>query len=289
MLFRIKKFFVVVVFLALFNNAFSEETNKINVNDKLRETRIKEYLDLIKTNDNVGKTADHKSGEIEIVTDSELIKKIEDEMIAKGIKNGLTENQAKEAYSVGIVSKDEYWYLLRDAVIFPSKTYGTYNRLIWKSSLERSPGRVGILPIFPNGRVVLIINYRHPTRSWELDLPRGVQYKGESIEQAACRQLQEETGLLVTSCSLLGEIAPDSSSLSVVMPIYLGKIGFSAKPKRNNSEAIFCVLTFSKEELKEAIKQGYINREIKGVMQKIPVRDSHLIYAIFQAELKGLI
>ncbi len=74
---------------------------------------------------------------------------------------------------VGVVREDQYWIWLRDAVYFPKGVPVTYDRLIWKSELKSNSPGVAVLPILPSGHVVLNLNYRHATKSWELELPRG--------------------------------------------------------------------------------------------------------------------
>ena len=140
---------------------------------------------------------DYHAGEIEIVTDPSLIPSIEETAKARLLKNGYSEAQAQEFSRVGIVMEDQYWVLLRDAVIFPTGAKGTYNRLSWKCALK-GPGGVAVLAVLPNGKIVLNLNFRHATRSWELELPRGGIKEKESIESAALRELREETGLNVS-------------------------------------------------------------------------------------------
>ena len=40
-----------------------------------------------------------------------------------------------------------------------------------------------------NKKVILNVNYRHATRSWELELPRGVREENETVEMTAKREL----------------------------------------------------------------------------------------------------
>ena len=56
------------------------------------------------------------------------------------------------------------------------------------------PGSVVVLPVLPDGRILLIRQYRHATRQYLWELVAGRIDHGESIKHAAARELMEETG-----------------------------------------------------------------------------------------------
>lgn len=57
-----------------------------------------------------------------------------------------------------------------------------------------SPGGVAVLAVTDDGRLVMVEQFRHGTRALSLELPSGVVDEGESPEEAARRELREETG-----------------------------------------------------------------------------------------------
>jgi ADP-ribose pyrophosphatase len=58
------------------------------------------------------------------------------------------------------------------------------------------PGSVVVLPALPDGRILLIRQYRHATRQFLWELVAGRIDKGENPRKAAARELIEETGYL---------------------------------------------------------------------------------------------
>lgn len=54
---------------------------------------------------------------------------------------------------------------------------------------------VGVLPLTPDGRLVLVRQYRHIGQDFPWELPSGGVHPGEAVEAAAHRELAEETGL----------------------------------------------------------------------------------------------
>jgi 8-oxo-dGTP pyrophosphatase MutT (NUDIX family) len=56
------------------------------------------------------------------------------------------------------------------------------------------PGAVAIVPVLPNGDLVLVRQYRHAVGLRTLELPAGTREVGEDPLQTAIRELREETG-----------------------------------------------------------------------------------------------
>jgi len=67
------------------------------------------------------------------------------------------------------------------------------------------PGGAAIVPVFEDETVALVIQYRHPTRSYVLELPAGRLDPGERAPETAARELEEEVGLVAGRMELLSE------------------------------------------------------------------------------------
>lgn len=248
------------------------------------------YLKFLKENQEVcGIKGDYKKGEIEIITDPIKIRDVEKLQKARCLKSGMSEQAAELASKIGIVVDDLYWVFLRDAVIFPTGAEGSYNRVIWKSALDKGPPGVAILPLFPENKIAAIVAFRHATRTWELEIPRGARQNSEGVEAAVKRELEEETGLQSNETIFLGNMAPDPGMASTITPVYVAKIDRKGVSNQDYSEAILGVRVFTLGEIKEALKKGYVELEIHGKEEKVYVRDSYLVYALFLAECRGII
>lgn len=256
---------------------------------KVESPALSHYLQLLHDHaDTLTPHGSWRKGEIEIITNREQIQKIENQMRLRLICKGATEQQAKAWSSIGVIAEDQYLIWLRDGVIFPSGVSGTYDRIVWKTGLNGAPG-VAIMPILANKKIVVNLNYRHATRSWEIELPRGGRKEHETPEQAAIRELKEETGYELSQPFLLGTMAPDSGLLSSLIPVFYGKISHSGDSYREYSEAISQNPAFTKEELKESLSRGYIDMPIQGNIVRVCCRDPYLAFAILQAESKKLL
>ena len=97
--------------------------------------------------------------------------------------NPWTTLSTREAYS-------NPWIRVReDQVINPSGGPGIYGVVDYKNRA------VGVIPIDDNGFTWLVGQYRYTHDSYEWEIPEGGCPEGESLEECARRELQEETGI----------------------------------------------------------------------------------------------
>ena len=74
----------------------------------------------------------------------------------------------------------------RDEVELPS------GRITFRDIVDH-PGAVAIIPVLPDGRIVMVRQYRYPIRKSLLEIPAGTLEQGESPYDCARRELKEET------------------------------------------------------------------------------------------------
>lgn len=247
-----------------------------------------DYLELLKNYPNLGPSGSHRDGEVEIVTDQDEIRRIENECYERYVKNGMDSQSARAASQAGIISQDPYWIIIRDAVIFPSGTKGLFNRIIQRTALVQPIEGAVCAPLLPDGRILVVLHYRHATRSWELELPRGGKLKDESLEQTAVRQTSEETGYKLQNPQLLGYLAGDSSIASGITAVVAGFVNEKKSPKLDDTEAIKGVLALTKNQLLESLQKGWIEVTLAGQTQRVQVRDPAFAYVILITSQKGI-
>ncbi|MEU6672904.1 NUDIX hydrolase [Streptomyces sp. NPDC046853] len=125
---------------------------------------------------------------------------------------------------IGVVYRDPYFCLVRDAVRFANRAdgrLGTYIRIVPVSA----SGGAAVLPVLDDGRVVLLHHFRHADRSWHWEIPRGFGDPGEDGAGTAARELQEELGVRVVDFTYLGAVSPDTGLRAGVDHLYLARIG----------------------------------------------------------------
>lgn len=73
----------------------------------------------------------------------------------------------------------------------------------------RSPHWVNVVAETPEGRVVLVRQWRHGIAQATLELPGGLLDAGEDPVGAGLRELREETGYEAQSAELIGQVHPN--------------------------------------------------------------------------------
>lgn len=84
----------------------------------------------------------------------------------------------------------------------------------------KHPGASAIVPIFENGDVMLIHQYRYPAKQIFLEVPAGKIDKCENPDQTAQRELKEETGLEAKELHYIGCFFPAIGYADEVIHIY---------------------------------------------------------------------
>jgi 8-oxo-dGTP pyrophosphatase MutT (NUDIX family) len=90
------------------------------------------------------------------------------------------------------------WIRVReDQVLRPDGLPGIYGVVEFKNRA------VGVLPVEDDGSVWLVGQYRYPVQAYSWEIPEGGGAASESPEEAARRELREETGLTAGHMELL--------------------------------------------------------------------------------------
>ena len=85
------------------------------------------------------------------------------------------------------------------------------------------PDYVSVIAVTDDERMILVRQYRAVAERETIELPSGHVDAGESPEQAARRELLEETGYVAKDLELLGTLVPDVGRLANKMWCYFAK------------------------------------------------------------------
>lgn len=106
-----------------------------------------------------------------------------------------------ETVSTGWINKYHLHYTLPDGRPYTYEGVSRKGPERYEAALEAlgstgapDPDAVCIVPLLPDGSVLLEREFRYPLNSWCVSLPAGLIDAGESLEEAVARELSEETG-----------------------------------------------------------------------------------------------
>lgn len=152
------------------------------------------------------------------------------------------------------VFESSFGSLYNDQTIGPTGQKGRYLRWVW------SHGSVVVVP-FCAELVALCWMYRYPPATTLLEFPRGAVGSSETVENAALRELREETGLIGFKGSRIGRLYPDSGLIATDSDV----VAVSVDPERITTASVEPmesivdgVLWLGPEAMSQAIADGDI-------------------------------
>jgi ADP-ribose pyrophosphatase len=125
------------------------------------------------------------------------------------------------------------------------------------------PGSVVVLPVLPDGKIVMIRQYRHATKQFLWELVAGRIDHGEAPRAAAQRELIEETGYRARKFTIFLDVFPAPGFLEERMYILLAEGVTAGKANPEEDEKITS-RAYSVEELTNMIRKGQL-RDAKSV------------------------
>jgi ADP-ribose pyrophosphatase len=150
--------------------------------------------------------------------------------------------------------------LRRDEVLEPSGLRTT-------REVITHPGSVVVLPVLPDGRIVMIRQYRHATRQYLWELVAGRKEPEETPKEGAARELLEETGYRAKRFKVFLDVFPTPGFLEERMYLLLAE-GLTAGEAQPEEDEKIEVRVFKLKGLKQMIKSGRLRdaKSIAGIL-----------------------
>ena len=157
-----------------------------------------------------------------------------------------------------VLFTNNYLTVLNDHVRFPDGRTGDYMRLFHPSELLGRHGTV-VVPTF-EGDFFLIRLFRHPTRSWQIEFPRGFAEPDLSPAENAGKELAEELGVEAASAIELGMVAPNTGLLATRAHVFHMELksrpSFQLLLESQVSEAIAGVIAIPRDGFLARLRSG---------------------------------
>lgn len=164
--------------------------------------------------------------------------------------------------------------IVRSSIVYRGKIFGIRRDEVVEPSGVRTsrelithPGSVVVLPVLPDGRVILIRQYRHAARQFLWELVAGRIDKGENPRQAAARELIEETGYRAKRFRVYLDFFPSPGFLEERMFIFLASGLKEGQASPEDDEKIE-TRAYRREQLEQMIQKRIIRdgKTIAGLL-----------------------
>lgn len=121
---------------------------------------------------------------------------------------------------------------------------------------------VNVFALTNEGKVLMVRQYRHGIAAVGIELPGGVIDEGETPEEAARRELLEETGYTFESFTYLGKISANPSTTNNFLHMFLAENGKKVAEQKLDETEEVDVLICSIEEVKNLVKENKIMQSL---------------------------
>jgi ADP-ribose pyrophosphatase len=160
--------------------------------------------------------------------------------------------------------------ILRSEIIYQGPVFGVRRDTVIEPGGLRAvrevithPGSVVVLPVLPDGRILLIRQYRYATRQYLWELVAGRIDSGENPRQAAARELIEETGYRAKRFRVFLDVFPTPGFLEERMYILLAEKLTAGEAEPEEDEKI-TAKAFTPSELERMIRKNTL-RDAKTI------------------------
>jgi ADP-ribose pyrophosphatase len=150
--------------------------------------------------------------------------------------------------SEAILQKNPWWIYKKDETILPNGRRGEYHYV-------HTNGASMIVPVLNDGRVVLVNQYRYLNDRESLEFPCGGVKDGQSYEETAIHELEEEAGFVAHDILAAGEFNPYNGVTDELCRVFIAK-NLAAVPSKPDETEEFEKVTLTMDEVDAQIASG---------------------------------
>jgi len=131
-----------------------------------------------------------------------------------------------------------------------------------KAVVLEAPDWVNVIAMTPKGKVVVVRQYRFGSGQTTTEIPAGIVEGGETSEEAAVRELREETGYTAPHWEYMGYVEPNPAFLNNRCHHWLAREAVcTADPDLDAGEDLV-VEEMSVEEIRREVAEGRLRHAL---------------------------
>lgn len=146
----------------------------------------------------------------------------------------------------------------------------------WEFVHHKRGGGACIVPVLPDGRILLVRQYRPCVERETLELPAGSKEDpAENAEAAALRELEEETGFSCDRLTFIARLKTTMSWCDETTDVFAAEnVSVTKKADPDDAEEI-SLCFFTLDELKQMIYKGILQdaKTVAGIMAYAGYKD----------------
>src|SRR5580704_5873800 len=154
--------------------------------------------------------------------------------------------------------------ILKSTMVYEGRVFGVRRDEVLEPNGVRATrevvthsGSVVVLPVLPDGKIVLVRQYRHATRQFLWELVAGRMDGHETPKQGAARELIEETGYRAEKLRVFLQFWPTPGFLEEKMYALLAE-GLTAGEAQPEEDEKILVRAYPVNELKQMVRTNKI-------------------------------
>jgi len=149
-----------------------------------------------------------------------------------------------------ILHRNPWWIYKHDKVKLPNGKDGDYYYV-------HVEGGCLTIPVLNDGRIVLVKQHRYLMGRDSIEFPNGQRTEGQTYEEGAKKELEEETGYRAGKLEFIGEYSPYNGISDEMTKVYLAKNLKKIKAYPDETEE-FEILFKTPKEIDKMIEKGEI-------------------------------
>lgn len=121
---------------------------------------------------------------------------------------------------------------------------------------------INVVPVTASGEIVMVRQFRHGSREITLEIPGGLVDPGESPEEAAGRELLEETGYRARSLEAIGAVNPNPALFGNRVHTFLARDAVRVAEIANEGREETTVELVPKGDIPRLLREGAIDHAL---------------------------